>query len=256
MPGRRYRIVTVGPEVGQGVTKSHYVNVSTVAKQNGGDAPYCMPNELICAEIGQFLRLPIPPFAIVSESDPKAEPWFASLDFNLGGGTLPPIDPEQCMEMLPELSTGVLLFDILITNSDRHRGNLSMDTNATPAQMTVYDHSHAFLGREAGQAVSRLSHMQQRLGVTGPPGTTGGNRHCFLDLVTSTKYFDKWIDRIAKIPHFLIEEVCQEASNLGISTQEAEQAEQSLKYRRDNFIQIVSDHKADFSGMTQWGLGW
>lgn len=254
--GRRFRIVAVGRQVGIGVADSHYITVSAVAKQNSANAPYCMPNELICAEIAQFLRLPVPSFAIVRESDPKAEPWFASLDFNLTSTSLPPIDPAQCMASLPDLSMGLLLFDILVTNSDRHRGNLAVDMSVTPPRMTIYDHSHAFLGRIGGQAMQRLTDMRDRLGVTGDPLHTSGNRHCLLDLVTTTAHFDKWADRIGIIPDFLIDEICQDAIELGISDNEAFAAGQTLKYRRDNFRQIVKNHKSDFQGMIQWGLAW
>lgn len=47
--------------------------------------------------------------------------WFASLDFNLTGITLLPVDVTQCVNLLPELSAGLLLFDILIANCDRHQ---------------------------------------------------------------------------------------------------------------------------------------
>jgi len=160
MPGGQYRLMSVGQQVSIGVAGSHFVTLDAVAKQNSNNAPYCVPNEMICAELGQFLRLPIPPVGIVRESDPKALPWFASLNFNLTGNALPPVDPTTCVASLPDLSTGLLIFDILITNSDRHAGNLAVDVLANPPKMTVFDHSHALFGYHAGLGQQRLAYMK------------------------------------------------------------------------------------------------
>jgi hypothetical protein len=108
MPGGPYRIVQFDQPFGAGVQQSWRLSVSTVAKSNEPDAaPYCLPNELICGEIGRFLGLPIPPGAIVhAPRNPQAEHWYASLDFNLTGNSLPPVDVDDCVTRLPDLSTG------------------------------------------------------------------------------------------------------------------------------------------------------
>jgi hypothetical protein len=86
-----------------------------------------VPNELICAEIGRFLCLPVSPEGIIHAPNVTPEDWFASLDFNLTGTALPPVDTAACVASLPDPSAGLLLFDILIANCDRHRGSFAVD---------------------------------------------------------------------------------------------------------------------------------
>ena len=128
----RYRIVAFGQQLGIGVAGSYWATISAVAKCNGPNAPYCIPNEWICGEIGRFLCLPVPPAGIIHAPQANPPNWFASLDFNLTGNALPPVDPTRCTGELPELSTGLLLFDILVANRDRHRQNFSVDFLASP----------------------------------------------------------------------------------------------------------------------------
>jgi hypothetical protein len=222
-------------------------------KGNSLNAPYCIPNELICAEIGRFLGLPIPPTGVVISSHPGVSPWFASLDFNLTGNALPPVDPKQCVAQLEELSAGVLLFDVLVANSDRHRGNLAVDFFAKPPEMNIFDHSHALCGWQAGQAQKRLHSLRNALGITGNP-PTAGNRHCLLDPVPTDTYFDKWVGRIQKIPDFFIEDVCQSTVTYGLSGSEVSEVISFLQYRRDNILQIIDQHRAEFTNITQWRL--
>src|SRR5947209_823354 len=100
----RYRVVTFGRQINIGVAGSQYVTIQAVAKANGPNAPYCIPNELICGDIGRFLGLPVPPSGIVEASNTTGAPLFASLDFNLTGNALPPVDPVACFARLPDLS--------------------------------------------------------------------------------------------------------------------------------------------------------
>src|SRR5262249_19609838 len=133
MSSGRYRIVSFGQQVGIGVTGSLHAHLSAVAKTNSAAVPYCIPNELICAEIGRSLCLPAPPAGVILAPDAPSPHWFASLDFNLPGNSLPPIDPAECYSCLPLLATGTVLFDVLIANPDRNAGNVSLDVQP-PAQ--------------------------------------------------------------------------------------------------------------------------
>lgn len=251
MPVGSYRIAAIGAQVGIGAAGSTYVSVDAVGKANSANAPYCIPNELICGEIGRFLRLPVPPGGIVTSAHHAA--MYASLNFNIAGVALPPVDPTNCVNLLPHLSTGVLLFDIFIANSDRHPGNLSIATVPPPPQMNVFDHSHALFGHAAGQAQARLAALADGLAVTGGPHTRG-TRHCLLDIVNSDQYFQVWLDRIAAVPDFLIEEVCGDALAFGINAAESQAAEDFLKHRRDTFVQLIENHHAEFHGIAMWNI--
>jgi hypothetical protein len=122
-----FRIARKVKETGAGVTASYFVDLSAVAKQNCGKAPYCVPNEYICGQLGRFLGLPVPPVGIMTTDSEGKDVWIASLDFNFRGLTLPPVDPDACARELAWLSTGLIVFDILIGNLDRHPFNFAVD---------------------------------------------------------------------------------------------------------------------------------
>ena len=84
--------------------------------KNNEENKYCISNEFICAEIGRFIGLPIPPCGIVYAKEHSVKHWFASLNFNLTADELPAIDSQKCADDLPDLSTGLILFDIWIAN--------------------------------------------------------------------------------------------------------------------------------------------
>ena len=248
-----YRVVAFGHQLGIGVSGSYQITISAIAKSNGPWAPYCVPNELICSEIGRFLRLPIPPFGIVSAPNAPEPYWFASLDFNLTGNALPSIDPAECVERLPDLSAGLLLFDTLVANSDRHRGNVSVDLSIQPPRMSIFDHSHALFGFEQGKGVEHLTAVRDQLAVAGGPFAQE-NRHCLVDVIKTDDHFGKWWEWIKALPDFFIEEVCRAAVGLGIDASEADAAIDFLRYRRDNLHDIITRNKAEFRAIHQWSL--
>jgi hypothetical protein len=86
----KYRIMAFGSQVGIGVAGSWHATIGAVAKSNGPDVPYCIPNELISAEVGRFLQLPIPPSGLMHSAGANPPDWFASLDFNLATWSLFP----------------------------------------------------------------------------------------------------------------------------------------------------------------------
>lgn len=255
MPGSIYRIASVGSQLGIGVAGSRYVRLSAVAKENSAAAPYCIPNELICGELGRFLRLPVPPVGIVSQA--SGGPLFASLDFNLAGNSLPPVNVASCVKALPLLSTGLLLFDIWVANCDRHAANFSVDSLANPLQMNIFDHSHALFGYAAGQGETRLNALRDRLGISwtsNHPVDSGQHRHCLLDAVNDDNYFAFWLNRIEVTPDFYIEEICKDASPYGLTAQEVTGAIDFLKARRDNMKEIISRNQPEFSSIQAWSL--
>jgi hypothetical protein len=239
-----YRVISFEKQLG-GAAGSWNVYVGAVAKPNTPNAPYCISNELICSVIGRFLWLPVPPAGIISSPNATHPFWFASFDFNLTGNSLPPVDPAKCEAELPELCAGVVLFDVLIGNSDRHPGNLSVDLLSSPKQMNVFDHSHALCGAQAGNGKQHLLDSQDKL-------ATGG--HCLLKVLSTDEHFRKWIDRIKVIPDFLIEEAAEEASAYGLTPEESSQVARFLKHRRDNIEEIIKANRAEFAGITMWSL--
>lgn len=253
-----YRIAAFNAYVsGNGGLGALGVQVYAFAKHNDkARAPYLIANETICSHLGRAIRLPFPASEIVTGGNPPIK-YFASLDFNNTGNSLPPIVSTQCVEKLPDLSTGLLLFDILVANLDRHANNINIDMGAQPPQMTAFDHSHALFGYIPNQGEARLKEKKDRLGISwrvaGQLGS-GPNRHCLLDVINSDAFFDKWVKRIKTIPDFLIEEVCLSAVELGLTFVEAQCAVDFLSYRRDHLDEIINANRTDFTGIKTWSI--
>jgi hypothetical protein len=247
----KYRVVfqDEGKFIGRG--DSQYGTVQTFIKANSSASPYCVPNELICGEIARFLRLPVPPLGIVRSTASGKEPLFASLRFS--EDVKPGVDALRCVEKLPSLCAGVLVFDIFVANEDRHDQNLAPDSRSNPKFLYVFDHDVALFGWKAQGGIQRMETLQDRLGVTGST-VTGGNRHCFIDLVSRERDLLDWIEKVRTIPEWFIKGVCEEGIGLGISADEAKAATQFLKYRRNELDSLVRKHKEEFKAVQKWGL--
>jgi hypothetical protein len=245
MPSPLHRVLSFDRQMGIGVAGSWQVSVSAVAKCNGPTVPYCVPNELICSEIGRFLRLPLPPAGIVDAPHAPQRYWFASLDFNLTGNSMPPVNAVRCAVELPDLSTGLILFDVLVGNVDRHPGNFSIDFASNPPQMNIFDHSHAMFGSAAGGGQALLTANRNQLTI---------GAHCLLQFLSVDTFFVNWIERIEAIPDFFIEEVVEQSSDYGVTIHEATEAVSFLKYRRNNMRNLITGNKPVFRGITNWRL--
>jgi hypothetical protein len=81
-----YKVVTWGVPVGIGVSQSSYLHIEAIGKKNLPAAPYCVANEIIAAEIGRRLRVPVPPCCVVVDGSGTAH--FASLSFRACNKTL------------------------------------------------------------------------------------------------------------------------------------------------------------------------
>ncbi len=220
-------------------------------KTRSDSSPYCLVNEYVASTIGQFLRLPIPPFSITYGEHGGV--FFSTLDFNFDREQLPAIFPDLCWQYLPSICTGILLFDILIANSDRHVENLVVDNQRTPTQLRVFDHNQALLGggNPSLCGVDLLEKLElTRLGITGGH-VTKGCRHCLLDVVDTRQYFDEWIDRIDSLPRWFIRDVCQSARGLGVEHDILNRIADFLISRRNNFDGLIRQNLNEFSGLAE-----
>lgn len=224
--------------------------VSAWHRTNVADySPYCIPNELICGKLGAFLGLPIPPFSITYFNQ---TPHFSQLNFNPRSDELPPIEPEACAKALPRICTGILLFDVLVANDDRHDKNLAVDNITNPKQVMVYDHEQALFGGGGNlSGVPRLTELLDRLGMSGG-AVTGGNECCFLQTLNTVQYFDEWRGRIWDIPGWFIEITCDDAVGFGISQHEANEAKKFLIHRKTYLSRIIKDHATTIPLFNDW----
>ena len=239
-------------DVGQAlVAGRHAGDLPARHKFNTEASPYCVANELICAELGHHIRLPIPSFAITFTDQLPVKYVFSTLDVNYAGRDLMPIDPTNCVKCLPELCAGILVFDIFVVNSDRHDENLVVDRTDNPREIYVYDHDAALFGTFSGGGLDRLRELRHSLGVTAGPHS-GGNRHCLLDAIETTAYFRPWISRIGGISYRFLSDVCNEARRYGITREEAEAAIEFLEKRKTSLVGLMSRHREEFTGISLW----
>jgi hypothetical protein len=215
-------------------------------------SPYCIANEFICGEIGRFLQLPIPAFGITVSSE--SEYFFTSLNFNFGRTEeIPPIQPDLTWEHLPRLCTGVLLFDILVANCDRHDKNLAVDSVMEPKSLLVFDHDQALFGGGDPnlRGNPRLDAVENRLAVSN--GTvTGGNRHCLLDQMNTALHVDEWLSRIHSLPEWLLNTICDTARTYGLSSDESKRAASFLNHRKLNIDLLLKSCYSEFSNVSDW----
>ncbi len=214
------------------------------------DRPYGVPNEVICAELGRFLGLPLPPYGITT-SNVFNGTIFSTLNINHDGRDFGPVDAAACCEKLPRVCAGTLMFDVFVANCDRHWTNLVVDNDLAPSEMYLYDHDVALFGCFAGEGIQRLRQMRNRLGITGKQ-PTGGNRHVFLDTIQTQVHFGAWCDRIRNIQTGFIKRTCKRCVKYGLAQAECDEVISFLCDRRDNLRGIVNRHHKEFTKIKQW----
>jgi hypothetical protein len=230
--------------------------VPALHKWNSKDRPYSVANDYICSTIGQFLGLPIPPFAITQP--PNAQPSkyvFSSLSFNFGNRDPSPVEADPCVASQPELCAGIVAFDVLIANNDRHDENLAVDRLDSPREIHVFDQDCGLFGINSGKAAfgtARLDALVQRLGITGSD-FTDGNRHILLDAIKDTKFFEPWLAKAWQLGIPYLQRICDYVVRLElINEEEAKAAVSFLEYRGRGLAGILNRHRSEFSGVSAW----
>lgn len=244
-----YKVVTWGAPVGIGVSGSLHLHLSAIGKTDTADGPFCVCNEVIAAEIAHRLRLPVPPFCVVEDN--TNQPFFASLDFNLTGLSLPPIFPQDFASNFPNAVADLLVFDTYICNSDRHTGNLSVDYSA--GRYNVFDHSHAVLGA-SHYATPGLPWLALAANSLVMDGTIGGNRHCLLDFLTSSQALIPMIERIESLDDYFLEDVVAAVGDYGVDGPTQAGLLAFLQGRRSGLRALLNANRASFTQVMFWSL--
>jgi hypothetical protein len=228
------------------------VKTEAIGKGRSDESPYLIANEWICGVIAQYLRLPIPPFAIVTKKTPKTRMY---ISYSFDGDTKPDdIEPQPLYAKFPDICTGIVVFDIFVVNGDRHYGNLQVDKPSAPSSVYMIDHERALFNIETGQGIQRLERFKTKLGILGRDDSSAW--HCLLEHVNNFDLVAKWVHRIAEIPDWFLEEACEEVWKVAITRAECDHVQDYLKHRRDHINQIIFSHKNDFPGVDPdaWGL--
>ena len=244
-----HRIFGLGNPLGIGVTGVRQASVLVYAKPAGG---YIAANEVVCGEIARFLGLPIPAFGLAHPGVRGQPVFFCSLDFNFTGQQLPPINPAELAAALPTYAAGIIAFDSLVANTDRHTGNIAFNSRPGVAQaVVIYDHSHALLGPAFGAGTQRLRTLRDRLALN-LDGQSGGNRHCLADHLHDATLLGDWCDRAATIPHWWLSNLVKSVP--GLTAIESGETIDFLTHRAKNLRSILRAHLNQFPAIQQTSM--
>lgn len=235
---------------GGGVSDTRRVSVDGYAKMNSGAGPMCVVNEYVSSRIGSLMSLPVPPGAVLKAQAGGQPAWF-TLSFT--ATPLPPVNPAEVISLVPLLAAEVVVFDILICNTDRHRSNLAFLPGSR--RLEVFDHSHALLGHGAGAGLARLHAMASSIAVD---ETYGGNRQCLLDHITDVRTVLAAIELVTReVRDSAVRRICKEAAHLrvGLTSADADALAERLIVRRDSLDAIIRRDAASFRGIPagDWG---
>jgi hypothetical protein len=246
-----YRLTRLAASHRGGINQAIDADIRGVAKTND-HSPYTIANEVIAARLGQCLGLPVPA-GVVAEHSGRL--FYLSLDVSKEGQALPPIVATDFVAAEPWLAAGAVIFDIWIANSDRHTRNISHDPAFSPSRPAFFDHGHALLGAGDPIGLDRLRAAEGELGCAGRPPLMG-NRHALLDLVSSAAALLGWVSRVGELPDFVIVDACANARDLGLLPDDRtrDSLRDWLQQRKTALGQLLSDHKDEFSAITQWDL--
>lgn len=233
MPQTQYKVWHYGSPVGQGVMGSIHVGIAGIAKAATPNLPFVVANELICYNLARAILLPIPPGFIINRDN---APNYASLNFNLGGASLPPADPEIVVRDSSYIASGILAYDVWVVNTDRHEANLAYDQLQNKVE--IFDHSHAFFhGPDALAAKARLLQHKNGLGI---------DRHCLAREIVDPVSIEQWIKRIESVPDFYIKDVIKAATDVGLPNDDEQFCADFLCGRRHKLRDLVRDNQSAF----------
>jgi hypothetical protein len=240
----------------EGVNRDNTYDIRCQAfgKSPSDVSPYLIANEWIAASVGQFLRLPIPPFSIMGRKGTGTR-MFASYSFTGDRKTdkkMLSADPASLYKTFPDECTGVVLFDILIGNVDRNYTNIKVDRIISPKNFYIFDHERALFHLYPDDGIARLRSLSDRLGITDGSDSHGDEFHCLIGQLDSVELMGKWLHRILAMPNWYIEDVCSAVRKISIRSRECTAVIEFLKRRRDNLEKLILDNKPRFPGVKQW----
>lgn len=248
-----YRAVAWKDPVGIGATGTRYVELEGYGKLNSDVAPYCVPNEYVANRLTALLGLPAPPGAVLLS--PEGPAW-VSLAFADRTERLPPVDPTSFVTAAPQLAAGIVVFDLLIANRDRHAGNVSIRPSSN--RVDLFDHSHSAFGIVKGMANKRLVGMRGRFVIDGVPipgaETTPGNRHCLVDYVRSPADLLRWAEQIQRfVGDYQLDAISSDVAALdcGVAAEEAIRLKIELRHRRDELAALIGSNQAEFRAISE-----
>ncbi len=231
--------------------------VGALHKGKVPEVPKRFVNEWVASTIAQYLRLPIPAFAITRYDGGRgtvgsSQLLFSSIDFNYERESPPRPEFDILFNLHPDLCAGILIFDIFVANPDRRRDNIWCDNSARPTRIWIYDHDQALFGGEH-DGCNRITAIQDKLGL-GFWSQNGSDFHPFLRHVHTVKLFEKWLGRVHSVPAWFIRSVCEETRKFGASADESRQLYDFLRERRRQIGSVLKVNSDAFPNVSDWEL--
>lgn len=248
-----YRLTKILNAHRGGMNAAVDAEIRGVAKTND-ESEFTIANELICARIGQTIGLPVPSGVVAEDAAKRV--YYLSLDVSFEGKALPPVIPAEFANEEPWLAAGVVVFDVLIANGDRNRGNLSRDPAFTIPRVSVFDHGHALLGTGDPDGLDRLEAAKDVLGCAIDETGVAVNNSVLLDQPLDATNLEQWVGRIRQVPDYVFEDICREVAampNLNIWNDTADQIVGWLIERRSKLDQLIWDNQGLLPNV-QWSL--
>jgi hypothetical protein len=246
-----YKWTAWGDRVGEGINDAEHVEVAAVAKRNNPDSPYLVANEIVAARIGQCLGVPVPSFGVVEKDHVF---YFFGWHFALAGEETPPIDPRRLCELMPTEALGIVAFDMLIANEDRHEWNVEARLARKPHEVVVYDHERALLGSHPGRGVRRLEEVRDELVIDRPPGDP---QHCLVGHVRDASSLFIWSESLRQLPRLCVANAAAEARRYGGITVNEELALVDYIMRRREVVPVLlreALESGELGPIQNWGL--
>ena len=233
-----------------GVNADHtwVVTSHSIGKCKNDQSPYLIANEWIAAQIGHFLRLPIPPCSLLRKKT-SSTVMFASQRYE--NISTPACKPALLYQSSPELCAGVVAFDILIANRDRGKWNIKVDSGKSPSIARLIDHERSLFYAYPGEGVESLLSRVDRLGIT-PSTTSDTGSHCLLEWIDDADALAEWASHIRDIPTWFIKAVCGEVKGLPLKASEVEAVVDFLTQRKRDIGTLILKHKNRFPMVKQW----
>jgi hypothetical protein len=208
-----------------------YVSIAGVAKKALPNQPFIVANELICSTLARQLMLPCPPGALMKKDE---DIYYFSLDFNIAGQALPPVAAADLIAAVPKLAWGVLVFDVLVMNGDRHNRNIAFDTATGKVQ--IFDHSHSFLRLDA-DIETALAAREKTLGI---------ENHCLAPDINTLDGMEDWLERVKLIPDYVVDEIIAAGCDCGIPPDKRQAISDFVKRRRDALEALIKGNMDRF----------
>jgi hypothetical protein len=236
---------------GINVDRTYVVKTEAIGKSPSEESPYLLANEWISSSIAQFLRLPVPPFALVRKKSKKTG-MFISYSFD-GDSTPDDAEPQPLYDAFPNECTGVVVLDILTANCDRNSGNIKVDKPSAPKAFYVFDHERSLFYVHAKDGASHLKSREDRLGVTDGHDSVD-EWHCLVELVDNVEFMHDWVVKVQSLPDWFIDDVCEEMWKVSITRPECDDVKAFLKRRRDKIGRLILKNKQRFPKISNWPL--